>query len=297
MAYAGNIEVKSKRIGWTVTIVVHAIILLFFWWYNVWPFNPPALPDYGTEINFGISDVGSGDVQNTNPPSDENTENNEEAAASAASAQSAAESAESETEEDADINEAAETAENDDSDVSASETNESQTSSESQSTSEQETEAETDNDADTESDNPKDSNSDSEATNDNESDGAQQNNNGDDANETGDKGQEDGKINDKDIYHGQAGGGGGTGAHITGWIADGRTKECEKSAETGKIIFKIKIDEDGEMVSVKVIESTVSAATVSCYQDQIEQLSFTPKDSNDDPAEFSEGTYTVNLGN
>ncbi|MDI9355620.1 MAG: hypothetical protein QM536_01155 [Chitinophagaceae bacterium] len=63
---------------------------------------------------------------------------------------------------------------------------------------------------------------------------------------------------------------------ITGWIWDELPKPEEKSHESGKIIFEIKIDSDGYIISVKTLESNVSPEVEKIYKETIEKLTFSP---------------------
>jgi len=60
----------------------------------------------------------------------------------------------------------------------------------------------------------------------------------------------------------------------------------------GKIVFKITIDDRGQVMRVQLVESTVSAALVRVYQKEVERVSFKPLGSNSRPAPTSEGNIT-----
>ncbi len=283
-------ELKSRRRGWAVSITVHLILLLFFWFYNIWPFSPAIMPEFGVAVNFGVNDQGSGDIQNDAPPSVTESEQIQETPPAEQAPAEANPAAAEEVAEESDIVEDVQTTDAE-SDVNASETSE--TVEEVSETVEDVTEpvtepTETVEEAETESETETESESTAEST-------SQQNNNGDDADVPGDKGQENGEINDSDIYKGKPGGGGGAGAQITGWYTEGKPKDNPNFKETGKIVFKIKIDDEGEVISVITHEKSVSSTVELYYKAQVERLSFERKDNNDSTAPFSEGYYTVIL--
>jgi len=57
-------ENKNRFGGWTVTIAVHAMILLVLWFVYITPPNPPYEDNAGgMTVNYGTSDVGRGDQQ------------------------------------------------------------------------------------------------------------------------------------------------------------------------------------------------------------------------------------------
>jgi outer membrane biosynthesis protein TonB len=119
------------------------------------------------------------------------------------------------------------------------------------------------------------------------------NNNGDDVGKVGDKGDPRGIMGGKN-YEGTPGTGGGNGPsyNIRGWRPDRRITETDNSSETGKIVFEIKIDEEGKFLSAKVLETTVSPSVVAFYKERIQKLTFTPTNDNSVPAPISTGTIT-----
>jgi len=58
---------ENKAISWIVTVAVHAIIFLFLFFFVITPPDPPFFENEGgMSVNFGTSDVGTGDVQPMN---------------------------------------------------------------------------------------------------------------------------------------------------------------------------------------------------------------------------------------
>lgn len=126
------------------------------------------------------------------------------------------------------------------------------------------------------------------------------NNNGDGAKgEVGDKGDPKGKI-DAPLYSGKPGGGGGTGSasgsslSMTGWKYARALSVNDNSDETGSIKFQIKVDDQGEVLSVSVLSSTVSRSVVNLYKAAIEKMNFVPTGSGSRPA-VSTGTINIKI--
>jgi outer membrane biosynthesis protein TonB len=69
------------------------------------------------------------------------------------------------------------------------------------------------------------------------------------------------------------------------------SKPEDKSDETGKIVFEITVDEDGYVIGVKQLESTILSPTVvQAYREAIEQMQLEKTTSNSPPK--STGTIT-----
>ncbi len=99
------------------------------------------------------------------------------------------------------------------------------------------------------------------------------NNNGNKEGTVGDMGKTNGDIN-SDALLGNGGIGGGASLDMSGWVWDEKPEVNDKSSETGKIIFEIKIDDDGEVISVKNIYSTVSRSVTNLYEKAVYDLTF-----------------------
>ncbi|MDH5366528.1 MAG: hypothetical protein OEW67_06035, partial [Cyclobacteriaceae bacterium] len=70
-------EDDNRKVAWVVSITLHVLLLLAFIFMIAWREPNPPYPEYGIEVNFGTSSVGSGDVQPTEPVN--NSESEEEA--------------------------------------------------------------------------------------------------------------------------------------------------------------------------------------------------------------------------
>ena len=99
------------------------------------------------------------------------------------------------------------------------------------------------------------------------------NSNGDDANAVGDKGDPKGTIDAKNLY-GKPGQGSGGSLDMPGWRWDNIPRPNDQSNESGKLVFEVKIDDDGEIISVRKVEGTVSAGIERLYRAEVEKTTF-----------------------
>jgi len=130
------------------------------------------------------------------------------------------------------------------------------------------------------------------------------NSNGNDPGKIGDKGQLNGDINNSGIYSGQKGSGGGSNngtgggngmaVNLTGWRLASQPKVNDDSDETGIIRLAIKIDENGTILSVRIVETTISTSVAQKYKKAIEKLSFKPTSAGERP-EVSTGTIVFKI--
>jgi periplasmic protein TonB len=118
------------------------------------------------------------------------------------------------------------------------------------------------------------------------------NSNGDDAGAVGDKGSPEGKMEAKNLYGKPGGGGGGPSLNMPGWRYDVRPKEDPYENESGKIVFKITIDADGEIENIQVVESNVSPQVVKWYRDEVFKTSFSRTSSKTPNDQGATGTIT-----
>ncbi len=123
------------------------------------------------------------------------------------------------------------------------------------------------------------------------------NNNGDDQGKLGDKGDPRGIMGSKN-YSGKPGTGGGdaggvgsgVNSNIRGWNARIGRPDPDKLQGAGYVVFEVKIDEDGKVISVRQVESTLSPEDAAVCKRYVQSGTFTPKDDNDSPAAVSTGT-------
>ena len=96
------------------------------------------------------------------------------------------------------------------------------------------------------------------------------NNNGDDVGKVGDKGSTKGTPNGKVYYPGTSSGtGGGASVSISGWRNKNLTLPKDNSSQTGEIVFKVTVDDLGQVIAISRIRSTVSPSVENFYKDYI----------------------------
>ncbi len=91
---------------------------------------------------------------------------------------------------------------------------------------------------------------------------------------------------------GTGGGSQGSTLDLSGWMWDERPNPDDRSAESGRIVFQISVDDIGEIISVKTIEKTVSPAVEKVYRDAVMELTFSPTGDNRSTAPVSTGKIT-----
>lgn len=279
---------KNKYIGLATSVGIHTgLLILFFFLLAYTPPNPP-LPSYGVELNFGLDDQGSGDVQNTGPTGEQPqpTEQNQPQEPNPASNQETTQESSNEPEKDSPV-----TDPNGEAELVASESNKEQK----KSTSESKT-----NKTDTEnsikpSEKPVEVNS--KALFNKPATG--NNNNGDDNGKVGDKGNPNGNPNAKALYGnpgtgngGPGGSGGGASLELSGWAWDFKPRPKDESNENGRIVFEIKVNQDGEIESIRTIEKTVTPAVEKVYRSEVERLTFSKINNSTEAPPLSVGRIT-----
>lgn len=129
-------------------------------------------------------------------------------------------------------------------------------------------------------------------------DGVGGNNNGDGkAGEVGDKGDPRGTLDGKSMM-GKPGNGGGSGASIgglSGWNKRKLSLPNDGSSETGKIVFKVTVDDSGDVVGISVVSSTVSPSVQNFYKNYIQQKLSSVLSPEGTPPDRATGTITINI--
>jgi periplasmic protein TonB len=133
------------------------------------------------------------------------------------------------------------------------------------------------------------------------------NNNGDGKKgEVGDQGKPEGTLDGGSLYgnKGKGGpGGGGDGnsksassVSISGWKNKGPLNiPKDESSETGRIKFKVVIDETGDVVGISVLESSLSPSITNYYKEQIKKKLKANLIPEGTPTGNSNGTITINI--
>ena len=287
-------EKKNKQMGAIVSVGAHVLAILLFLFMIAWRAPDPPMPEIGIELNFGLDEAGTGEVQpepNTQPAE---SESEEEAAPDGLE----------ETPEEV-VEEASEpvTEPIDPVDAPTEEVttpvNNTQDSPDvvedipepvvKEEVKEEEKEVK-------EEEAPKvppvlyPNNKTGAGGTDGESNEAQTANQGDQSNAVGDQGDEDGTVDSRALM-GNAGGGGGSSLNMSGWMWDSTPKPKDSSSESGKLVFQVIIDEKGNIIRVKTVESSVSPSLEKVYRDEVMKLTFS-KTAGTSVANTSTGTIT-----
>ncbi len=120
---------------------------------------------------------------------------------------------------------------------------------------------------------------------------------GDDPGEKGNKGKETG-INEQGLYKG-GGGKGGTSLSVSGWKWEEAPNVQDQSSKTGKIIFVVKVDDQGNFLTVKALYPGTTVAdrrVVEKYRMAVLNSYLEPDETaGENPAPISQGTVTFTL--
>ena len=274
-------EKKGKRIAMITSLGIHGVLLLLLLFMVAWRAPNPPLPEFGIELNFGTDDTGSGDIQPETPvgaeesqpeeeeleeiPLPEPEEISEEIVEEAAPKQPVAVQPEvvSKVESPVVVEEKKETkpvekpaekplekAVEKKPEVKPEEIPKAVYKPKTQSTAEG-----------TSKDKP-----------------ATSGNHGDDANKAGDKGDPQGTIDSKALYGKQGGGGGGVSMSGFGTFGYPDIETPPLPDESyGVYEFRVKVDEQGYVVSVTPVQRGLSFEAERRLKAAIQKLQFIPK--------------------
>jgi protein TonB len=268
ITYIDRQATKREITGIAASVLIHVALLLLFYFIFAWKEPDPPLPVYGIEINFGTSDAGSGDVQTLEAPGNDKQTPSKAEESKPVETEKPQEAKQPEPEP---VNEM-------ESPLVVPTKTETPINPVEKPTEKTETK-------ETKQQAPA-----SPVPVYNPNAGAGSNNNGDRPGTVGDQGRPDGDIDKKGLYG--AKGSGGSSLDLAGWDWENKPVVNDQSAEEGKIVFKISVDESGELISVKVVEKTVSPSLVKIYQAEVERLTFVKKRGNVEPPPMSEGRIT-----
>ena len=300
---------KSKRQALLITAAIQVVLLLLVVFIIAWRAPDPPIPEYGIELNFGLQNTGSGEVQ---PESDVDNNSQEETA----NEETVENETQTETTEDTDVEEVTEDTPDvsepveDTSEDIPEETTETvtettntadspdvvpETKPEEKPVEEQKpevrpTQQEETKPAETKPvETPKtEENSGSSAVeNSDEKNDATGNGNTD---KPGDQGDKEGSV-DKRALFGNQGSSNGSTLDFTGWQWDNEPEPDDTSQESGKIVFQITVDEDGYITRIITLEKTVTPKVEQVYRKAVEELTFSKK-SDYSAADSSTGKIT-----
>ncbi len=262
---------------------MHALLLVFFFFVVGWRAPNPPYPDYGIELNFGLDDQGSGDIQRIAPVGSEQQEVTPEDTQVITPEQEKKETEPKPVEEQ--LTAQGESA------VAVKDVNKKE------------------NTAAKPIENLKDKTDQKVATKENEkplavykpdaskkTDGktGQPGGEGDDVNKAGDKGKKEGSLGPGAYTGRPGGGGGGSSLNIDGWLWDEIPKISAPSSESsGRVVFEIKVNAEGEVISIKTLERSLSLEMENICRREIEKLTFSKTGTNVPSVSTGKITFVV----
>lgn len=269
-------EKKNRIIGISVSVGLHILLLLLFLWVTAWKEPFPPNPEYGIELNIGMENSGSGNE----PVAAEETQEVEETPVEEVEEvveEEIQEPTEAETDDIVeDVEEVSEDAvdevvTDEESPVKVDDSPKETTKETSENVEKQE-----------EKEKPK---ADPNALFPGKSDSQ-----GENSDDSGDQGDPEGEV-DAEAMMGPQGGGSGSQLDMSGWKWDSPPRPDDPTQQSGKIVFEIRVDSNGEVISVRTLTTTVSADIVKIYQDEVAKLTFS-RTSGGKTAPQSKGTIT-----
>ncbi|MEQ9468010.1 MAG: hypothetical protein RLN88_11400 [Ekhidna sp.] len=250
---------RNKRIGWLTSVGVQLLLLILFYFIVAWKEPFPPIPEYGIELGFTTS---AGAPARSTPsrqaPEEEVDEQAEET-------QSTTTEKSVESQEQT-VTEQPVTKSQVESPVKVEESKATETKP-------AEVKQEVDSRAVMKS-----SETDADKTSDNPSEGE----------------EEEPTVDQRAIYGSQGNNTGdaeGANLALSGWIWDSKPKPDDTSDQSGKIVYRIVVDQDGYLVKIETITSTVSPAVELKYKQAVQKLTFS-KTSDYKVAPQSTGTIT-----
>jgi len=122
-------------------------------------------------------------------------------------------------------------------------------------------------------------------------DGTKEDNNeqGNNKDADGNQGKDTGTDGSDNIY---TPGGSGASLEMTGWTWEESPTIRDESNETGKIIFEILVSNEGDILDVLTIESTVSQSLERIYKEKVYQIRFFKTDTNASSQPVNKGRIT-----
>jgi periplasmic protein TonB len=284
-------ENRNRRVGMFVSVGLHVLVLILFAFLLAWRAPDPPLPEYGIEINFGVSQVGSGDIQPETAPQESEVE--EEAAPDEAPEEVTPEVETNEIEAVEPIEETPPVT----SKLESPEVIEEKPPVKPEVREEKKTPEpvkETPKPAPekpVETQPTKDAGAKGDGTNTKPPASSQ----GDDTNKTGDKGDEQGELDARALYGKPGGGQGGPALNIVGWIWDEVPNTKDSSNENGTVTFEFMIDEDGYVIFTKTLKSSVSPSVAKFYEDQLKNTTFSRTGTGAVKPGNTRGTVTFSI--
>jgi periplasmic protein TonB len=296
-------EKKNKKIALLYTTGIQVVLFALLFFIVAWRAPDPPLPEYGIELNFGMDDQGSGDVQPETPVGNEGKKQ-EPIEESKPEVKEEAEPVKEQIEEDVKPVEPKPVEEQIvskvESPVVVKEKKEEVKPIEKPVEKPEEKKVEPKvvekpkveekpkvNPDAVYKPSTQQSTSDNKGTSDKE---GKPGNQGDDPGKTGDKGSPEGTLDAKALYGKAGGGAGGSSLDLSGWTWNEKPNPNVPNNESGRLVFEIKVDSNGDIVSIKTLERSVSSEAEQICRRAVEKLTFNKTGAN--VPEISTGRIT-----
>ncbi|MCK5104532.1 MAG: hypothetical protein KAR17_17025, partial [Cyclobacteriaceae bacterium] len=261
-----NQKNRDKQVGWLVSFSIHAVLVVLFFFIMAWQAPDPPLPEYGIELNFGLEQAGSGFEQPTVTPTPPTVEDEGEPEEQIVEEQEQIIEEQQETEpvEETAVEELPDSRQ-EDSPVETQPTEEQAPVDPVEEEIVEDVKPVSEPVIEESKEEPKveekvvDSNALYPGAS---SQGSKEN-------EAGDAGDPEGTVDSRAIYGKSGGGGGGPSLDLAGWRWDYEPNPNDKSKENGRIVFEIKVDDNGEVIGVRTLEKTVSPTVEQLYRREV----------------------------
>lgn len=263
-----NDERRNRQIAGVTTVVVNALLIVLLFFVAAWRAPDPPLPELGIELNVGLDMQGGGPEQPLEEAGSEVTEDE----AVATEPEQAVEESEATPQESITQKESPVT--------------QKETPKETQATTvEKKTELKEIKPVDKPKEEPKTVYTPTEKSGAGDKAGSDKSH-GDDTGKTGDKGNQQGSIDAEALYGNQGGGQGGVSmSGFNGFEWPKIKTPAMPDNAYGVYEFTVKIDENGDVISVRPITRGLSLEAEKKLMAVIQDLSFIPKGSNPAAAE------------
>ncbi len=272
-----NLHKKDQRFAaiFTASVLCGMFVLCYF--IVVWSPPDPPIPEYGMEVNFGVDEAGFEKVQNSQPAHQSTQE-----------AKTAPQPAVDPTSQQVNVPEPIKSIQPlitptevfEKEAVVAEKVEKSQHEEKNQ----KEEKYPIKENPDTQAEGAKSSNT-------GKTPESQANNNGNVHGAVGDQGSKNGTMTSENFLKSQ-GGKGGSSLDMPGWRWLSKPQVKDNSPETGKIVFRVIIDDNGEVTSVSTEYCSVSKSVANLYENAIRRLQFEMTNVHADAPEETIGKIT-----
>lgn len=268
-------EKKYRRISWISTALVQVLLLLLFYFLIAWKEPFPPIPSYGVELSLGLEDAGSGEMPVATPVPEEPVEETVEPEVTETEVIE-------EVTEPTEVVEEAPVVNTESPHVVEEKPKETPPKEQPKETPKEQPKKEE----------PRKPTEEKKPVQEALMPTADTNTSKGQTSEEGNEGRKEGSLDGRALMGDQGNSNiSGSSLQMSGWVWDFKPQPKDESTESGKIVYRITVDEDGYLVKIDLVSSTVSAAVERQYRQSVERLSFS-KNNDYQPAPMSTGTVT-----